>query len=382
MTISMRRLFAFIHRWTGLTFGLFAVVLAVTGAGLSLRPMLEPVIYRHMVTAPACAAPLPLDQLVASARKAHGKGKLSYVRIAPGEGGSTMVRFADNDDVFLDPCSGAILGQQNRWEGLFGRLEQLHKLTYWKDGFPNKLIKGVTALVLAFISVAGGLYLWWPRRRAAWKRAVVLDTRMPGRPFTLSLHQVTGLYTGLIVFVVAVTGAPLAFDWAKQMLYPLTASAPPPSKFESEPPPGKHPKPIPFETARQAMLKFTPDPESMVIHSPRKTEAMEVYAVARGTPHGEARNYLYLDAYSGRVLAFQPYRTLSAGRKLYYWMVAIHTGKAGGPVGDLILFVGMLGVVVMGYTGVESYLRKTVFAKATRPRRAGPILQTVSEDAP
>jgi uncharacterized iron-regulated membrane protein len=122
--------------------------------------------------------------------------------------------------------------------------------------------------------------------------------------------------------------------------------------------PEPHGDRLPMEQAWQTLRTMVPDPASAVFHYPRKPgEPIEVFAVDRAAPHGEARSYLFLDAVSGKVLSFQPYAGLSAGRKLYYWMLAIHTGRAGGWPVDLVLFVGMLGVPAMAYTGIESYLR-------------------------
>jgi vanillate O-demethylase ferredoxin subunit len=265
-----------------------------------------------------------------------------------------MVRFADNNSIYVDPCTSLVLGTQGRWEGLFGRLEQLHRLAYWQNGPLNKLLKGATALSLAFASIVGGLFLWWPRRRLGWRRALAVDLTLRRRAFVLNLHWVTGLYAGVIVLVVAATAVPLAFDWAKQGLYTITDSSPSTVKFTSAEGGGQ---PVPLETAWQALQAVMPMPASAVFHYPRKPgEPIEIYAVGRDAPHGEARSYLFLDAASGKALGFQPYADLSRGRKLYYWMLAIHTGRAGGWLVDLILFAGMLAVPVMAYTGIDSYL--------------------------
>jgi vanillate O-demethylase ferredoxin subunit len=356
--MSFRKLLILVHRWTGLTIGLLSAVLAVTGAGLAVRPLLDGIVYRPLLVASSCAAPLPIDAQVAAARAAHPEGEIAYTRIQPGSGTSTMVRFAGNESIFVDPCTGTVLGTQNRYEGIFGRLEQLHRLAYWTNGLPNKFVKGSAALVLGLASVAGGLVLWWPRRRNGWRRALTVDPALRGRAFALNLHWTTGIYTSLVVFVIAMTGVPLAFDWAKQGLYAVTGSRPPDTKFTSAPPPEGQGGLLPMETAWQVLRTAVPDPVSVVFRYPHKPgEAIEIFAIDRTAPHGEARSYLFLDATSGKVLSFQPYAGLSAGRKLYYWMLAIHTGRAGGWPVDLVLFVGMLGVPVMAYTGVESYLR-------------------------
>jgi uncharacterized iron-regulated membrane protein len=358
--ISLRKFITVTHRWTGLTVGLFAVVLAVTGAGLALRPILDGVVNRRLLVPPeACAATLSLDAQVAAARAAHPRVPVFQTRIDPGANGSTAVRFADNATVYVDPCTAGILGEQGRFEGLFGRIDQLHRLAYWQGGLLNKIIRGGTALVLGLAAVVGGLYLWWPRRRpGAWKRALTLDFALRRRAWALNLHGVSGIYAALIIFVIAGSGVAIAFDWAKQGLYLVTLSQPDKTtKFVSAAPePGA--SPVPLDLAWRRLQSVMPSPGSATFRYPHKAgDPIVITAVARNAPHGDARSILSLDAANGAILGFQPYDGLSRGRKLFFWLLAIHTGEAGGWPVDLILFAGVLAVPVLAYTGVESYLR-------------------------
>src|ERR1700743_2166227 len=127
----LRKYLVLLHRWAGLSIGLLAVVLAVTGAGLALRPLLDGVVNPAEFTTTTCIAPLTLEQQASAARAAHPKGQVALVEIAPDR--PMLVRFGNGDQVFIDRCSGAVLGTQGRFEGIFGRLDQLHRLGYWPN---------------------------------------------------------------------------------------------------------------------------------------------------------------------------------------------------------------------------------------------------------
>jgi vanillate O-demethylase ferredoxin subunit len=88
-------------------------------------------------------------------------------------------------------------------------------------------------------------------------------------------------------------------------------------------------------------------------HAP--TDPLELFIIAADAPHANARTYLDLDAYSGRILKYTPFREASIGAKMYYFGLSLHTGKIGGIVGDLCLFIGAIGALVLGVTGIQSF---------------------------
>ena len=149
-----------VHRWTALTVGLVVLWMALTGLGLLFRTELEPLVARGLETVNACAAPQAVDELVARARLAHPQGAVRLVAIEGSGTRSVWVRFGNGDTVYLDPYSGRILGDLNKYRGLFGALEYLHRLEFLAGA--GHLAAGTAALAFALVIVLGGLALWWP----------------------------------------------------------------------------------------------------------------------------------------------------------------------------------------------------------------------------
>src|SRR5439155_397538 len=95
-------------------------------------------VYRDLLTAPACANRIPLDTLAANAHAAHPKGTLDYARIKAAQDGrvpATQVRVSGRgfqDDVFLDPCTGKVLGQRGRYGGFVSGAPRKSLETYWQ----------------------------------------------------------------------------------------------------------------------------------------------------------------------------------------------------------------------------------------------------------
>jgi vanillate O-demethylase ferredoxin subunit len=362
MKLTPRQAVFHVHRWTGLTLGLVILMMALTGAVNVFRPRLEPVLNRDLLTVPTCSERVPLDTLAANARAAHARGELDYIRITAGEAGAARmpaarIRFSDpQEDVYLNPCTGAVLGERARYGGLLGRIEQLHILRYAENGFVRS-ITAVCAMAFGIVLIGGGLWLFWPRRGSV-RAALRLNRQLTGRPWRMNLHKTTGAYASAALVVLILTGLPLAFDWYRSGLYTLTGS----------PLPARSPRSVVLKDAPRLTLQafweraqaLMPEPADALLKFPadKPNAPLEGFLIERGAPHGNARSLLALDVHTGKTLAWTPYAQSSRGHKLYFWMLSLHTGLIGGLWGQLLTFVAVLSVPVMAYTGIVSFLRR------------------------
>jgi ferredoxin-NADP reductase len=368
MNATVRKSILQVHRWTGLTVGLLLIFLALTGLALVFRPHLEPVVHHNLLEVAPCTAPMPLDSLIANARAAHATGELDLVRI-PGEpNASTMVRFTDNKEVFVNPCTGAVLGQQPRWGGVFGTMEEWHRFRFLKSTDVANFITGTAAIAMAFILVIAGIVIWWPRNLRSLKSAVTFRPHLRGRAFDLNLHQIVGLYASLVILAVAVTSLPLAFQWIRYGMFSAVGSPKPdPRPNASAPVVGA--RPLSMGAFWERTQSLVPHPAEAVLQLPRKPrDPVEIYVIESDAPHKNARTYLYLDAYTGDVLRFEPYAATSLGNRIYRWSASLHSGEVGGVFGQLLQFLGILGVPVLGYTGFSSYLRRRSPVRVDTPK--------------
>ncbi len=354
-----------LHRWTGLTVGLVILFMAITGAAMVFRSQLDPLVSSDLLTVPACDGRASLEALTSNAAAARPQAPLDYIRLlAPvisyGRVPSAMVRFTDQYFVYLNPCTGAVLGQRYRYGGLFGSLEQLHRFRFLADG---SVVTGTSVLAFASLLVGGGLVLWWPATRRAWRGAWRLDPTLSGRARTMNRHQVIALFATPILLASALSGLPQALDWYRSGLYTLTGSAQP-AKLPMSATPAKGAVRLPMEQLWKQAQTIVPNPDDMLMHYPRKLRApVDMYLIAHDAPHPNARSYLNFDAYSGAVLSYTPYESNSAGHKLYFWLLSLHTGHAGGLVAQLLLLLGALCVPVLAWTGLSSYLSRRALTR-------------------
>ena len=360
MSPGLRKAVLTVHRWTGMTVGLVFVVLAVTAAILIVRPQVEPVVAPALFDTGHCATRVPLDTAVANAARSHPEGKLDDVRIRPGAE-PTLVRFLDREQVYVDPCDGRVLGTQNKYRGLFGLPENLHRFKFI-EGPVGETLDGSVTLVALVLLVVGGVIVWWPSTRMAWKGGFKFRPHLEGTAFILNLHNVTGIYTCVILFITAATAMPISFTSVRESLYSATSSQRL-VKPASTVVPGV--QPVSLESHwRNALAAFPAAREGVMRIQRQPTDAVEIFTIDADAAHPNARNYIYFDAYSGKLIKSLPYAQTPAGLRLYFWIVSLHTGAVGGPIVQILFLLGMLGVPVLAYTGCASWLKRRAQAAA------------------
>src|SRR5258708_20392049 len=113
------------------------------------RAQVEPLLERGLREVASCSTRLALDDLVTRACEVHPNAAVARIEVGNGDHGATMVRFADKQDVYVNPCSGVVLGQRPQWAGFFGTGEQLHRFRFIDDADLTELFGGTVSLVLA-----------------------------------------------------------------------------------------------------------------------------------------------------------------------------------------------------------------------------------------
>lgn len=356
-----RRTLASVHRWVGMLLALPVLLAAVTGAGLAFRSELDPVVYPKLFQGTACLQPLPLDQFAERAHVLYPRSPIDVVRVRRDPRSPVAVRFVDKEILYFDRCTGALAAEQRLYGGVFGTLEYLHRGKWLSQG---GVVMGISALAALVLLAGLGVYLWWPLSAGRFARAFVPDRRLRGPAFTLSLHRALGAWAAPIILVSALTSVPNAFDGVKAGLLSIGAKTPA-TKPQSADLPQQAPK-LSLQEAWAEANWLSPAPHEVLIRVAGKARApVRIDIVEADAPHPNARSYLYLDAYTGRVLRFERYSESGVGSRIFYWMLSLHTGKVGGVIGQLMLFLGALAIPVLAYAGVSSYLRRRLRIRST-----------------
>jgi uncharacterized iron-regulated membrane protein len=74
--------------------------------------------------------------------------------------------------------------------------------------------------------------------------------------------------------------------------------------------------------------------------------------------HPAPRSQLVLDPVTAEVVKWEPFAGQNMGRRLRAWVRPLHTGEAGGLVGQTIAFLASAGGAVLVWTGIALAWRR------------------------
>lgn len=410
LTGSARRLFANVHRWSGLFLLAFLLVAGITGGILSFRWEIDRFINPHLFSVTPHAEAMPYKQLIDSVEqrfpdaivssvvipKTSQDAVIAYIKSrmdmhvahihVPGMKGSVAF-----NQVFVNPYTGEILGQRSTtrfvptWENFIPDLVRLH-YTLFFDEFGAWLM-GVSAVVW-FLTTFLGLALAWPaawKSIRSWKPLVSLRTTNGSYKLNYDLHRAASFTTLAILLVVAFTSIylnlPNLVKPAVMAFSPLAGTLETPSAGHLDPATSR----VPVEQAIAAARNSLPDAR---VHSVGLDFTKGLYSVRMQLPEDVSptgNNTVYLRMTDGQVVLERKIRDAPGGNVFMAWQRPLHTGQAFGLVGQCLVLLGAVALTLMCITGFNIWLRKQRSERRKAFRRRGvagekPVLKLKSFD--
>ncbi|MFT3856724.1 MAG: PepSY domain-containing protein [Aquabacterium sp.] len=300
-----------IHRWLGLTVGLLAVVLGITGAFLAVDPV------QQAWQAPSAQHDLPVATLVA--RLSGTVPGAEEIRRLP-SGAIVVYSFAGDQPQasYVDPADGRVLGA---W--------QASTLPRWVKNLHRSLLLGdagrwgaaATALVMGVLCLSALVLLL--RRMGGWRR---LAGRVRGT-LAQRIHVVAGRVVLAVLCLTSLTA--LTMSASTLGLVELDTRAEP-EVFSVV-----GDKPVPSGSQLAALQGFAVgDLRQLTLPSP--TDPEDTWKIVTAQGRG------WIDRHSGRMLAWQD---ATLAQRVYDWALVLHTGEAA-----------WLWAVVLGVSGASVLL--------------------------
>ncbi|HEY2907484.1 MAG TPA: PepSY-associated TM helix domain-containing protein [Vicinamibacterales bacterium] len=342
--MTAHRVWLKLHQWAGLTGAAFIFVMGATGSALVFENGIDRALNPSTAYVAPAGRPLALSTLVARANAADPADPVGGIHISDQADQAYELSARRRHSIFINQYSGEILGMRNREQSFARFVHLLH--TRFVAGEIGEHLAGAFTVVMLFLA-ASGIVLWWPRK-IVWPKAAVSWKRT-----NFDLHNTVGFYSSIIMFVIALAGVLIAFEGVLDPLVLRLNAAPEAdlSKLQSMPEPGA--RRIPPEDAIAVATGILPGAFASNINVPAGPKA--IYRILLKFPEDRTpagRSRVYVDQFSGTVVAVESTRTAQLGRRVLNLKRSLHTGDIFGAPTEALYFLVSLGVALQVGSGV------------------------------
>ena len=140
--------------------------------------------------------------------------------------------------------------------------------------------------------------------------------------------------------------------------------------------PGATPQRASLEALFVAAVQQAPHWRGMTMRLPQRgAPQLTVTLEEADSPHPYPRSILTLDAATVAVVQWEPYASYNLGRTMRAWVRPVHTGEAGGVIGQVIAALASAGGVVLVWTGLALAWRRFCGRNAKVSHRESDVMQ-------
>jgi uncharacterized iron-regulated membrane protein len=373
--MSLRKIIFWLHLTAGCVAGLVILIMSVTGVLLAYEKQIIAWAERgYRVTPPADGARMPIETLLANVQRAMPGTNPASIIVRSEPGAPAAISFGRETTVLVNPYTGDVLGEGSKQVRAFMRvmIDWHRYLGMQGERRPiGKAITGACNLAFLFL-VMSGFYLWFPRQWAASvvKSVTWFGRRLTGKARDWNWHNVIGFWSAVPLFFVVLTATFFNYSWANTALYRLTGSEPPatrpnpaPASVERRSRSEERPREMSFDGLNASWAraeKESADWKTITLRLSSSPSAPVTFIIDRGTgaqqPH--KRVQLTLDRKTADVTNTETYQGYNTGRRVRLWIRWIHTGEAGGIIGQTIAMLASLGGAMLVWTGLSLAIRR------------------------
>lgn len=385
----MRKLFAKIHLWLSIPFGIIIAIVCLTGALLVFETEILELCYpsRYFVKEVKGEPMSPAALIAAGRQQLPDSLKINGIRVTSDPKRTyQLVLPGKKAAAFINPYTAEITGIADG-QGFFMQMMRLHRWlldSYKRDGSFSlgKAVVGYSTLALAVILISG-LVIWYPRNRKVLKNRLKIKTKSGGYRFFYDLHVSGGFYATLLLLALTLTGLTWSFGWYRDAFYtvfgvettqpqghghaPATATAAAPSapeKASQEKGSGrkssgerKERQQKSTDYTQWAQVLSTLQSQYKAYNSITIQDGSATVSTANyGNTRGSDR-YTF-DPSTGRITETQLYKDLPKSGKIRGWIYSVHAGTWGGMTTKILSFLVCILGTVFAITGYYFWLKK------------------------
>jgi len=356
MTTSLRRWCRRLHYWFGIAIAVPFFIIAVTGCilgfGHELDEALWPQLFHASGPERVATAQQVLDTVradsplpIMSVQTPNSELAVWIVSQGNGKGPGMGIQ----QETFVDPQSGAILGKRSTYPTLVRFLHRLHDSLAIDDG--GRTLEGYLGLMLVGMIVTG-LLVWLPPPQG-WRRSFLPRSGARGTRWLLDWHVAAFAWPFLLILLVTVTGVTMEFPQTTRSVLGLTQGGMGGMGGPVLPP--EAPYAVDADQAIARAKELMPGHEVIGLVPAGHDRANWRVTFREENSLWRGRKQVMVDAREGMAHSHAP-QSLSA------FYVAeqhgLHGGADFGLTGRLIIFVSGLCQIFLAVSGLLVWLRR------------------------
>lgn len=346
---AVHRAFLIFHRWLALIASAFIVIVALSGALLTLE---GPVARARSPHVTPTGHPLSIDEVVARARAASRGGSVAFVGMseAPDIAWSVVLlpaaRGGEPAQLTIDQYTGAIIHTPDEPDAAVAFLRQVHLLHTRLLSGPTGSIVVVSFTIAALVLVITGLVVWWRDKiwrvhaTASWKR------------INFDLHHALGVFAAIVLLLITATGIWVHFGSIDDVMRALNRVPSPTAPPAQQPAPPGTPV-LSLDAIALAARTAVPGAAIINIQLPPSAKApamVQMKYPEDRTPAGRSR--VWIDKYRGNVLLAMSTRTAPLGQHMIDIKRSLHTGDLYGWPTQIVWALASIILATQAVTGV------------------------------
>ncbi len=254
----------------------------------------------------------------------------------------------------------------------------------------GRAVTGACNLAFLFL-VVSGFYLWWPRTwtRKSLRSVTWFRRGLEGRARNFNWHNTAGFWSAVPLFVVVLSAVVISYTWASNLVYRVVGETPPAPRARR--PSAARRNAAPQRGAAERRGEDTPAAQesadvellwaraaqqvdgwrSISLRLPSPADSTVTFTLDQGDGgQPQKRAQLTLDRRTGEVVRWEPFSSLTPGRRLRSLLRFAHTGEVAGVVGQAVAALASAAGALLVWTGLALAWRRFRNWLARRSGRA------------
>lgn len=340
-----RPLLLALHRYIGLTTGIFFLVTAVTGGLLLYKHPILFTYYPELQAARAEAEQVRDDNGAALLNQLWSQRQESpLLRVRYPESGWPFytVSYLNGELAYYTPA-GEKLVSSTGYDNPITLIFDIHH--EWLAGEAGELASGYIHLAVLVLLVLG-IYAWWPR---SWRKSLHLVLRGNAVKVNYSWHRVIGAVSALVLILAVGTGVMMVFYSQAQTVLTATFGggiAPVNRTIEV----GE--RALPWPQLQKAMEDSLPEGRTRLVSFP--TTEDQALVIRKRMPqewHQNGRSFIYVNPYTAEVYSARDAMQDELGDRLTQKIYPLHSAGVGGTAFVALLTVSGFAPLILVPTG-------------------------------